>query len=149
MKEKKLRRRGRAEEEAGGREEGEGGRGGDSGAREGGAHHSSRTRKKYVKKHRNYTWVRFGDNLIVFLSALSGFCPDFGGRRPLLWSVFPAWSRSELVNVGFGPKINCNLFRLRKRRGEQGPRKRYVENIETTTKAHVTQRPPNPEVLFG
>ena len=40
----------------------------------------------------------------IFILAFSGFCPDFGGRRGLLWSSFAAWSLSELVNAEFGQK---------------------------------------------
>ena len=46
----------------------------------------------------------FGELFLIVILAFSGFCPDFGGRRGLLWSSFAAWSLSELVNAEFGQK---------------------------------------------
>ena len=58
-----------------------------------------------------------GEILIVLRLAFSGFRLGFDGRRPLIRSSFPVWSRSELVNVGFGPKTISIILRLRKRQG--------------------------------
>ena len=45
-----------------------------------------------------------GEGVDIFRSALSGLCPGFGGRRPLIQFSFPVWSLSEVVNAGFGLK---------------------------------------------
>ena len=49
-----------------------------------------------------------GGVFFSFTVAFSGFYPGLDGRRLLICSSFPVWSRSELVNVGFVPTI-CNL----------------------------------------
>ena len=50
------------------------------------------------------TGARFRGHCQIVSLAFSGFCPDFGGRRRLLWSSFAAWILSDLGNAKFGQK---------------------------------------------